>query len=122
MKHLRKFNESIDPIQAAIDKGDGIRETLSDICLDLTDIGYEIEFPFRGHTTSTLDITRVNNSTFWYSEVKEVVDRIEQYLGSKFIGVYVLEESTGYKGSDQWEVLCKNCETKVVRVKFNISR
>jgi hypothetical protein len=101
MKHLRRFNESNEVV-----------EDLKDICMELEDEGFTIMiFDKRTNYLPLNDVTDgdinfvhsffimkpnrfherplVNGGTitYDYSEVKEVIERIEDYLGNSLIDV-----------------------------------
>ncbi len=72
MKHLKKYNENSD-----ISKSD-----LQDICLELEDNGFEVEFKYR-YGLNHIKISK-NNKSFKYDEVKEVMLRLKEYLGDLY--------------------------------------
>ncbi len=77
MKHLRKFNENVEKISM---------DDIHDICQELEDEGFEIDI------TSYIQYNTIliqKDVAFKYSEVKEVLLRLREYLGSSWRNMYV---------------------------------
>lgn len=103
MKHIqsKRLFESIES-----------EEDIKDICIELEDDGFSIthfdrdEFTFTvgsglGHPGTRLLIIELLNSNhqlteFKYKRVEEVINRIKDYLGNKFINMYF--QSSLYQG------------------------
>ena len=89
-----KFNEEL-----FIDVTEMI-EDVKDICLELEDKGFSIKSGFDvAHIPfipSCIIITKRCNSefdVFGYDEVREVIDRLKDYLDNKFLSLWVLGNS-----------------------------
>ncbi len=87
MKHLKKYNENINDISL---------QDIRDICLELEDEKFIIELN-EGKSAAELLANAFNISiesgkekNFKYSEVKEVLLRLKDYLGEKLIFVSAL--------------------------------
>jgi hypothetical protein len=114
MKHIKTYKifESLLPKES-------VNETLSpdeisdikDICLELEDKGYSIQF----NTTPTTNgyyivmIEKITeypyNDGFVYNDVEEVVDRLQDYIGMKIMEISVLvdpKKETGYVQVIKW--------------------
>ncbi len=94
MKYLKYFESNI--IHSSI------KEDIEDICLELSDIGFEIyvvkensmQYDF-GKPIYIIQISKKldeetlsfagDNEYFNYSDVEEVIERIKDYLGNRFI-------------------------------------
>ena len=61
-----------------------IRQDLKDICIELTDMGIYPRYTFKGHGNILIKNTfdeRGIDIPFRYNEVKDVVDRIKDFMG-----------------------------------------
>ncbi len=77
MKHLKKYNESIEEKKSF--------EDIRDICLELEDDGFDIFYAGFYTTGATCAIRIAKPSEkFLYTEVKEVLLRLKDYLGSNY--------------------------------------
>jgi hypothetical protein len=75
-------------------------EDIKDICLELEDEGFNIEYnnvldPVKsiGINVPYREGAGVISEFFDYDQVKEVVDRIVLYLGDKFVGLYIVDHN-----------------------------
>lgn len=90
MKHLRKFNESVNDL----------KEDLTDICQELVDEGYGIFFNQNnliiGKSTDHPFLWNEHTKLlkFHYGDVSEVVERIKDYLGERVTRIRLGEYGT----------------------------
>lgn len=85
-----------------------IKEDLKDICLDITDVGFKIDFQLRfenkiidptfNNINHVLEISYNMNyhGSFWFKDIEEVVQRIKDYFDDNYRGVQILG---GYSGT-----------------------
>ncbi len=76
MKHLKKYNESIE--QKSL-------QDIKDILLELEDEGFITRIATR-RGIATITITNHNVTYFKYPDVKETMLRLKDYLGSNYRG------------------------------------
>ena len=87
MKHLRKFNESLE---------NDIRQDITEICYDITDDqGFNIRF-FDKFGQKYISIGKAPYVYFNFNEVKEVCLRIKDYLGDKYESCEYQSRSTSF--------------------------
>ncbi len=105
MNHLKKFNESIRSLSS-------VKDDIKDICLDITDEGYTIDFSKskKGFEDGAkvwgwcdaFYIYGESLEDFPYINIKEVVDRVIRYLGPDFIDMYILNKSNSANDNNDW--------------------
>ncbi len=91
MKHLKKYNESVEEISL---------EDIRDICLELEDNDFNITI--MNNTKDIYTIT-IGKSEFTYKDVKEVLLRLKDYLREDLLNTIVNPVSIRY-----WRFI--NCE------------
>jgi len=114
MKYLNTFNESLIR-NRAVGKRPSMTSTkddIKDICLDLTDDGYLIDFDDdKGTYRGDIFIYKVGNresgklTPFDYKDIEEVVERVKRYLVpiTESIDVYVLfNNSSVFTSINKW--------------------
>ena len=77
MKHLKRYNEVVD---------NNIIDTLKEICYELTDNGFEVVIDNDKLTIKKRSSNRM--ISFSYSEIEDVLLRIEDYLGNRYVRTY----------------------------------
>ncbi len=75
MKHLRKYNESVEEKSF---------EDIRDICQELVDDGFEIEY-VKADKEILIRFTKPHFERFLYSKVEETVLRLYDYLGDNIL-------------------------------------
>lgn len=109
MKYLRKFNESIDD-----DFGKSIEQTINDVCLELSDLGFYsdrngrnlgsvIIQPAHGYAFDKSSYVGISkNVPFHFDEIKDCVYRLKDIVGMDKIGTfnYHLTEGIEYTRCD----------------------
>ena len=121
MKHLRKFNESID------------QEILNDILLELEDIGMRTDI-IRGYVSSIGYIHFIvikspdpNNKTIYWGDVEDCILRLKDYLGDNFLNgwyrKYYKSEDSGlfHSKSEQLQIKFDNSlekKTKILEIEI----
>jgi|ERR1035437_391091 hypothetical protein len=96
MKHLKDRKVFEDKSQTEKDT-ELIIPDLKDICLELDDEGFDISFSYHETSGNPYTATYVyhvciskNKTLYVYNDqVKEVCERIKDYLGDNFIEIYV---------------------------------
>lgn len=97
MKYIKTFESLLDD-----------KDNIRDMCLELEDVGFTIYInhiktvELFSSKISYLTIKKLHNDhvgMFYYDEVKEVAERIKEYLGDKFLNV-----STTNAGDATYEV------------------
>ena len=91
MKHLKTYNESY-----VISSENELENSIKDILLDLSDIGYEYNLSFVNHKKriTLIDVVIINNKPKIFgeialnNEIKEVIDRLSSYLDSEGFVMY----------------------------------
>lgn len=71
MKYLKYFNESA--------LSEDVMQDLNDICLELTDVGFKVDI-YNEDDHKDVIIFKPNHGLFKYKEVKDVVERIKDYI------------------------------------------
>lgn len=61
-------------------------DTVKDICLELEDEGFDVRHNWINETT-IMKGTGAKHVLFDYNEVKEVIDRLREYLGDRLISI-----------------------------------
>jgi len=87
MKYLRLFESN------------SVVEDIKDICLELEDIGLDVEIESSGRFNGLISISKNQigdasqddslSEFFDYSEVREVIERLKDYLGNRIISIMV---------------------------------
>lgn len=100
MRHLKEYNENFKErglyFKNLESERKEVNDTIKDICLDLTDEGFKVDFVNSTTTTFTsITITKVANlyekfEFYPYSEISDVVERLKLYLGGSLRGVTIL--------------------------------
>jgi len=118
MKYLKKFNES---------KYDDMISDLKDICLELSDSGFTIEFQ-HGYISSHLYISKPSGHSdlpingispnyykaFDVKEIDEILKRIEEYLGDKWIDMILYPKDDDQSNFSRFNII------KAAEVEFKI--
>ncbi len=89
MKHLRKYNESVEQITS---------QDVKDILLELEDEGFKVKIEHCDWLIEdiyTAEISKYNKS-FKYDEVKETLLRLKEYLGVNLYNTYVTTTQNDY--------------------------
>ena len=91
MKHLRRYNESIDP---------DIRQDILDICLDIVDVGFKISivenkinknnYIYIEHERSFSPYPYKKNIFKIDNNFKEVLLRLRDFLGDRYVNCSLL--------------------------------
>lgn len=103
MKHLIRYNESIDELQQWIN---GVLENCKDIMLEMQDLGFRIEVKrslYMKEMNSVMvdclmgsdKLIGVNYKRGWKNELNETYDRLNSYMASE--GFEELERLTNLK-------------------------
>lgn len=107
MKHLTKYrlfesNEYLDTFGKSVKRStiSELMYNLKDICLELEDMGFEIKIPepysqINKSKPKNLYIYLLPRRSFSINRVKEVVDRISDYLGDKLMCVWYRTSNLG---------------------------
>lgn len=109
MKHLKAYNTKKSSRNHEFVLDDEMPESeyetiedIKDICIELEDKGYEIGFGTGNGYHSVLIETgefmfRSNHTNvFYYKDIKEVVERLKDYLGDRFFKIWTQTNDSGF--------------------------
>lgn len=112
MKYLKRFED--------LNTHDNIISDLKDICLELSDNGFTIDI-VHGSISSYVTIYKPNKYNSNYkefdtNEISETLDRIEEYLGDKWVDTSLSKSGSGYHYSHE-----VNTKVIIAEVEFKLA-
>ena len=124
MKHIKTYkifeHDELDSIYYDVE----VVLDLKDICLELKDVGFTIQFNSNDDNSVYLSIKMIGESSllnYYWGDIDEYVQRIIDYLGNRLIKMlYISEGYGGYKGIDINKNFQKSKELYCLLIDFNL--